>query len=864
MFEMIHTMISIRIRNFIAVILTTIMTACLYGQSNTIEELMANTQSDNFVEVQSSLNQFYADNPTAPGYKQWKRYEWFVEPRLFPSGSFRNLTQSALNAYTRVKKDVTTRSTHGDWDFVGPSSWTAGPSGDAGMGRLNCIEIHPTNENIIYVGASNGGIWKTTNGGTSWTNVSPHIPLLSVADIEIDPTNPNRVYVLTGDGDPGPIETRAHGQTEISSIGIILSTNAGATWYPTNFTFNHPSTLVPIKLLMHPTDPDIQFVAAQNGIFKTTDGWDTNTQVISNVTFDIEFNPDKPSSMFSAGASVIRRSTDLGDTWSTVTDFDFSILSNAGRIELAVTPDDTNVVYALSGNWTGGLVGFYYSLDSGADDTWTLADSSTTTLGQFTQYCVALVAHPDNWIDVYGGMQWIHHSNVAGITGSWNNIVGTVHADIHDVAITSNALYVASDGGLHKSTDDGANWTDLSAGLAITEVYRIAGTPQNSGLYYCGTQDNGTLKSDNSTNFVTATGSDGMTCRINYNNSDTVYTGVQNGGFRKSTNGGISFSTFSVPGDASAWITPMIMDQVDPGVLFFGKDSIYRSDDGASTFTYLGMPSGSDINVLAQGVDNRNRLYASSASQIFRTTNAMAGIGPVSWTSIGGGVPNLFITDIVVDPDNALRLWVTLSGYSAGDKVYFSSNAGNSWTNVSGSLPNIPVNCIAYHNTSPNIDALYIGTDVGVFYRDVNQGDWIYFSTQMPAVNVSDLYVHPGDGLITAGTFGRGIWSSDLYTSCQSTVNVIDAGSQIGGVHWISAGTQINSDARYRLDIGTEVHYSAGQTVILNPGFRADGQIFFEADIGPCPPITSEPLAAQNPTGKWVAKKASKIIGTIE
>lgn len=840
------------------IVLFLLIAACSIGasaQSTTLEEALSEIESDdNFFAVQAKLNAFYQANPGAAGYKQWKRYEWFVEPRVYPSGEYRNFTHAAMRAHTAVREREDMRSTHGNWSFVGPSDWTAGASGNAGMGRLNCIEIHPTDEDIIYVGASNGGVWKTTNGGSSWTNVSPHIPLLSVADIEIDPDNPNRVFVLTGDGDPSPAETGSHGQTEVSSIGIIRSSNGGSTWYPTGFSFGHPSVVIPTKLLMHPTDADIQFVAAEDGIYKTANGWSTFTQVSTTHTYDIEFKPEDPLTMYCSGVDNIRRSTDMGDTWATVSDAQFSILGNAGRVELAVTPDFASVVYAIAGDWDNGLVGFYYSTSSGQDFTWTLADSSTTSHGQFTPYCVGLVAHPDNWIDVYGGMQVVNHSNVSGVSGSWNNIgSGNIHVDIHDMAVTSNALYVANDGGLYKTTNDGVTWTDLSPGLAITEVYRIAGTPDDSGLYYCGTQDNGSLKSDNSNNFVTATGGDGMTCRIDYTDSDIVYTSSQNGNFNKSTDGGSSFSGLSVPGDGSAWITPMIMDPSDPDILFFGKDSVYRSDDGGNNFVYLGMPSGGNINVLAQGTDNRNRLYASDEGEIYRTNGALTNSGPASWTQIDNGVPNLFVSGMAVDPDNANRLWVALSGYTDGEKVYFTADGGASWVNISGGLPNIPMNCIVHHDIAD--DGLYIGTDIGVFYLDDSLGDWIYFSHSMPAANVNDFYIHEGDGIITAGTFGRGLWKSSLYTGCLTQVNISTPGSNpLGGVHWISAASQITSDAEYRIDLGTEVHYNAGQRVLLEPGFQADGQIFFEANIQPCPPPSSAPLVPQNPTGGELAE----------
>jgi photosystem II stability/assembly factor-like uncharacterized protein len=729
---------------------------------------------------------------------------------------------------------------------------------------LNCIEIHPNNEDIIYVGASNGGIWKTTNGGTSWTNVTPNLPLLSIADIKIDPNNTSIVYALTGDGDPVPGEGDSHSQTEVSSIGIIRSTNSGGTWYPTGFSFEHPSTLVPIKLLIHPSNSSIQFVVSKDGIYRTNNAWSTNSLVFTSNTFDIEFKPGSPSTMYASGSNWIRRSTNTGLDWDLISDTDFSAFSGSTRIELAVTPDFPNLVYALGGNWSE-MKAFMRSLSSGADDTWSLRDDATTTLGKFATYCIGLAVDPDDYTDVFGGMQWINRSLSGGSAGTWSSIVNSsVHADIHDIVKTADNLYVACDGGIWKSDDDGDTWTDLSAGLHITEIYRIAGTPQNFSLYYMGCQDNGTYERTIGSTFEKVSGADGMTCAIDYTNSDIVYASSQNGNFKKSTDGGDNFSSLPVPGSGGQWISPMIIDNVDPDVLFFGKTNCYRSDDGGSTYENLGSPWTGDLNVIAQGTSNRNRLYASRGSTIYRTDEALAD-GPLTWTNVSSGLPNLFITDIVVDPDNSARVFVTLSGYNDGEKVYRSFNSGVSWTNLSGSLPNVPVNCIAFENGGPS-DATYIGTDIGVFYRDNVLGDWIYFSNFLPNVNISDIYFNEGYNSVVAGTYGRGLWRSSSYTGCPLNLFLSNSGSADGGTKAYSATSSVTSHRLYSGELTTNIQYSAGEFIELKPGFRSTFRSTFEAVIGDCPDITSiELTAGPNTSGStfefndWVLRSLAKI-----
>ena len=797
------------------------------------------TDLSNFHTIQQEVNNFYIENPTAKGFNQWKRKEWFLEPRLYPSGKMENLTLKTWKEYDRyLKSQSSSRSTHGSWGFLGPTS------NATGLGRINAIAFHPSDADIMYIGSANGGVWKTINGGDTWSNITPNIPLLSIADIKLSPSNANVIYILTGDGDPRPGESNIHTQTEVSSIGILRSPDAGATWYPTGFTYDHPSAIIPTKLLIHPSNVNIQYVVSENGIHRTTDNWENNTNDFSSsVIYDIEFKPDNANIMYASGDNEILKSTNGGDDWSTVTDVDFSF-GSASRIELAIAPSNAAYVYALVANW-GGYIEFLRSNNQGSNNTWASQNTTASTLGQFADYCIALAVDPSDHTDVFGGMQWINRSLDEGVT--WTSIVDIVHADIHDVAYRNGALWVCCDGGLYKSTDEGNNWTDVTNGMAITEIYRIAGTPLNNNLYFTGCQDNGTMRRNgNTTAFDVAFGNDGMTPMINYENSNTVYVSWQNGSFARSTTGGGngSFTTLTIPGGNGNWISPSIMDPVNPDTIFVGTSSVYRSYDTGTNWQNIGNPLGSNLtNCLAQGTSNRNRMYASSAQFIARSDNVYAGPGITTWTPIGAEVPNLFITGIAVDPTNSSRAFVSLSGYSDGEKVYRTTDAGVNWDNISGSLPNVPVNCIVFDENGSAGDALYIGTDIGVFYRDNDFDDWIYFSNSLTPVNISDLYINDADNTVVAGTYGRGLWRSSKYDGCVANISLASLfGITIGGVRFYSSTNSITSSAIYRKDLGTEIHYKAGNVINLTTDFSSGTLGFFEGRIGPCPDIFTVPF----------------------
>jgi hypothetical protein len=196
--------------------------------------------------------------------------------------------------------------------------------------------------------------------------------------------------------------------------------------------------------------------------------------------------------------------------------------------------------------------------------------------------------------------------------------------------------------------------------------------------------------------------------------------------------------------------------------------------------------------------------------------------GGTNWTSISVPYTLQRFSRLTINPDDADEIWLTYGGYDDGFKVFRSLNGGTSWTNITGSLPNTPVNCIVYsdHNGNPN-DALYIGTDIGVFYRDNTLGDWVPFSTGLPVAEVTDLEINIADGLIRAGTYGRGIWQSSLYSAtCAVTHSFTTNSHPPSKPGFFPVSGTINSTAIIT-GVGATIQYKAGQHIILNPVFES-------------------------------------------
>jgi len=272
-----------------------------------------------------------------------------------------------------------------------------------------------------------------------------------------------------------------------------------------------------------------------------------------------------------------------------------------------------------------------------------------------------------------------------------------------------------------------------------------------------GAQDNGNMKYA-SGSFTNITNADGMQGFIDWSNSNVIYAGIQYGGFYRSTNGGTTFTNVSTPA-SGAWVAPWCQDPSVATTIYAGTDKVYKSiDQGTTWVAASGALAGiGQFTVLKVAQSNTQVIYAGSGTKLYRTTN-----GGGAWTDITPGLPvaTNFLTDVAINDTNPDIAYATFSGYVAGEKVYRTLDGGSSWTNISGTLPNMPVNTIAYQKSAHN--AVYIGTDAGVYYRNDQLPHWVPYKFGLPNVIVDDLQIHYGTKTIRAGTYGRGIWQAPL------------------------------------------------------------------------------------------------------
>jgi hypothetical protein len=722
------------------------------------------TERTTLQDVQALAETYFATidkEKRGSGYKQYKRWEYKMERMVNSDGKLLNYNKLNWDVISDINSaNSPVERSAGSWTALGPTSYTNGASGyNGGLGRVNVISFHPTDANTIYIGVPSGGVWKTTDGGATWTPLADLLGSIGVSGIVVDHTTPNTVYILTGDGDAA----------DTYSIGVMKSIDGGATWTTTGLSWGVTSFNRGYKLLQHPTNNAIMFAATTAGILKTTDGWATWSTVQSGSFRDIEFKPGTPATMYASTSNAFYRSTNTGTSWSLITS---GLPTGEDRSELAVSAANSNYVYYFSGPaGTNTYKGLYRSTDSGV--TFSTMSTAPNILGYATDgldsssqswYDLAIAVNPSDANNTITGGVNLWRSTNGGSSNTcitnWFQPPGGfqyVHADIHELTYNSvdGKLYVGSDGGISVSADNGLTWTNIWNGLQIMQFYRIAGVEADQNLLLGGAQDNGSNKYTGTTTIQHIYGADGMDCMIDYNNNSNVYYSFQNGGLRRSTNGGSTGVNIQPSGSTGAWVTPYGMDATNPSIIYGGYSDVYRSTNMGTSWTNLGSDGR---GAFAVGIDNPSRLYAAVGNSIQTSANTGG-----AWSTITSGAwGGLTITFIAVDPADADRVWITLGGYTAGQKVYESTNAGVSWTNISGALPNTPALSIAYENTGGTpMDALYVGMGVGVYYSsDVTT--WTLCSG-LPNVPVFDLQINHTNSKIRAGTYGRGLWESDLF-----------------------------------------------------------------------------------------------------
>lgn len=754
------------------------------------------------------------------GLKQYLRWEWFWETRLMPDGSFPpagmvyNEMLQYQNNLNKGKNKVKLQGLFDpEWDNLGPAT---APGGYEGIGRINAVVEDPgyngSSNKILWAGSTSGGLWKSTDAGSTWTHKTKTLGTLGIGDIVINPDD-GTIYCATGDGDAG----------DAYSIGVIKSTDGGNTWASAGLSWSLNQTYICRRMIMDKDKPDTMLVATNGGVYYTRDGGANWSQGLTGQVYDIEFKPGNTSIVYASTYSAIYKSTDGGATWTQKTS---GLPTTSKRIALAVAPSSSNTVYAEYTNTsTSGHAGFYRSTDSG--ENWTKMDNTFKNLlgwrtdgsdtGGQSWYDLCVVVNPTNANEVYVGGVNTWKSTNGGST--WTCItmwyggagVAEVHADQHCLYMPNSArLYSGNDGGVDISTNNGSTWSYIGSGIECTQFYRLGISQNDTSLVICGAQDNSMFLKDGSDFSVTSMTGDGFEGLIDYTDDNIMYCSSYYGNWEYSTNGGSSWSNGPKPSsDPGAWLTPYVMHPTNHNYVYFGfTDGVYKFDKTNTTTTKVGDPNTGSNNNLFIAPSNANIMIAGSYTSIKKSTN-----GGVSWATMT--MPSsASCSYFAFHPTDASKIWFTRSGHSSGNKVYYSTNGGTSWTNISGTLPNVSCNTICYVPDGTSYK-LFIGMDSGVWYRGENDSDWTQLDNKFPAVVVTELEYEPDTKTLFAATYGRGLWKLILEEATTVTPDVptlvlpINLSEGIISPVTFKWNTATNATS-YRLEIATDADFTTG------------------------------------------------------
>lgn len=698
----------------------------------------------------------------APGWKHFYRWYYDMEGQVNPSdGSFPEKTaQQVYNEYVLENPDQR-ESQSANWSVLGPDY---SDGGYAGVGRLNTIAFHPSNNNIWWVGAPAGGLWTTTDNGNSWACLTDENNVLGVSDIAIpsDHASSQTIYIATGDRDAW----------DNRSIGVLKSTNGGSTWNTTDIQYNLSDYEMVTRLLIDPNDDQTIIAATSNGVYKTTNGGATwNNQLTSLSFIDMEYKPGNYNTLYGSTTNgSVWRSTDGGSNWN-------QVLNDGNRIELAVTPANSSYVYAVVVNGSSGLEAVYRSTNSGSSFSEVFSGSTTNLLtwdsngsdpGGQGWYDLAIAVSPtdantvlvggiNTWRSTNGGNSW------SIVNHWWGDGVPAVHADKHMLKYRSNGdLFECNDGGVYISTNDGTSWTDKTDGMVISQIYKLGVSQTVSNETIIGLQDNGTKLLSGGIWFDVK-GGDGMECLIDYTDVNIQYGTYVNGQISRTTNHWASSVDIEPSGAGNgAWVTPYIISPTDHNTLYAGYADVWKTTNKGNSWTQISnINTGSKIRAMAIAPSNDQVLFVSDPDQIWKTTNDGG-----SWTEVTNNLPtgSSNITYITIKDNDPNTIWVTLSGYNSNN-VYESTNGGSSWTNISSGLPQLPAYTIVQNKQILSSTHLYVGTELGVYFKD-GFNNWVEYNDGLPNVKCGELDIYyassPANSKLRLATYGRGLWETNL------------------------------------------------------------------------------------------------------
>ncbi len=716
------------------------------------------------------------------GYKQFQRWKYWAERNLDENRKVRD-DKKALQDYNKYfgSNSSSQRVLDGSYVELGPLSATNTSTWSSALGRISAIGLDPNDDNHIIAGSPTGGIWKTTDYGTNWTPLFDDQLLMDVFSLEISHTNPNVYFAGL-------------------SSGVVKSTDGGNIWNgvsgATSGIFN--------TITMHPTNQNVVFAVEQNAgrVHKSINEGDNFYSVMdhSAAMYDLEFHPGNSDIVYASGNDAVYKSTDGGENFTSINSGPWS--GSGNTMMMAVTPAAPSNLYVIE-EAGGAFNAIYFSNDEGVS--WSTITDNTCNCQNMFGYDlngsggqaprdmdmivspvdpdIIHIAGTESYMSTDFGQNWSQ-------TTFWNtpDASNFIHADIDILIYDNNRIVTGTDGGIYFSTNEASTWTDITSDIGVRQFYRIGASLTDADRVSGGSQDNGTgvLVGGTWFDFV---GADGMETFIDWSNADIVYATTQFGGLYKSSDGGQTLNNqISTPSGNGNWVTPFEQDPTDPNTIYTGRQEVWKSTDGGSSWVAISSLAAGAVDELKIAPSDNSRIYAAFNNIIYYTSD-----GGITWNS--STTPSGNVNYIAVDPFNADRLSVAVTGTAS--RVYESTDGAATWNDISANIPSgISIECVLYEQVENG--GLYCGGNPGIYFAaNTSSPVWEDCSNNLPKVRVTELEIR--NQVMYVGTYGRGLWKFEFICDGSLTglgCNDLD-GCTINDVYDENcncAGTLLDSD----------------------------------------------------------------------
>jgi hypothetical protein len=709
-----------------------------------------------FQEIQQAFHQYWATHDKdekGSGYKPFKRWEQQWKRRVKKDGSLPT-AREIWNAW-EVQSQFTQTENNSDlsnWQPLGPYNHIQANAQPSGQGRLNAITVDPNNANVWYVGSPNGGLWKTLDAGANWVPMTDNLPRLGVSAIAVDYNNSNIIYIATGDDDLDITPT----------LGVLKSLDGGITWNTTGLNVNTIGNMEKMhELFIDPTNSNTLVAATDDGVYTSSNAGVTWSQTLVGENIrDLRIKPGDASVVYCVSTSAFYRSTNGGTSFTQITN---GVPTNTFRMVIDVTPANPNYVYLFSSDLTDNREhGIYRSTNSG--QSFSLRDQGAYSLIGNNQvwYNFAMGVSDTNANELYIGVMDVWKSTNGGSSwdklNRWDQLTEAyTHADIHSIRVVDGKVYVASDGGIYSSEDNGTNFTAHYQGLQIGEFFNVAVAQGNANNITGGLQDNGGKGLDVNGDWRAYHPGDGVNALITPTDDDTYYGLIQNGGTLYVSNRGDGwFTRVYRPANSGTgvWVVPLSADS--NGDVYAAWSNLFKLNRSTYEWEMVGSLGGyTDVMEIAPSDPNR---IVSSGHQNLRVSSDGGQTLDFNTNVVGNA-----IAGIAIHQDNPDIMWITTDGDYANKGIFKTTDGGLTWTDITGNFPvatEYPEDIV--HQGNHPLNPIYVSTDLGIYRLDDSSPDWQPFMTNLPNTKIEDLEINLDDQSITAATYGRGLWRSSI------------------------------------------------------------------------------------------------------